>query len=359
MVASSRAWRAGVWVWSAAVWLGVGLFDATQTVLVMRGEGMHHAWARLFAVTVASWLPWAVATPLIVRIARRAWPAHLAACVAVQAAFAVWTAALDTAFNPYAYQPVPSFVSDFGNEFTNGVLSSLLLYAGIVAIWYAVASRARIASAELEAARLNESLSRAQLAALRRQIEPHFLFNALNAIAGLVREGRDDAAVRSIASLSDVLRRMLDASTSQEVSLREEMAFVHDYLEIQRVRFADRLRIAIDIPAAFDDVPVPNLILQPLVENAIKHGIARRVQGGEIRIAASRAGDTLAIAVTNDGPGLPDAWQTGRTGIGIANVRQRLQGLYGARFDVTMRDRLEGGVEVTLSVPLRTARIPA
>ncbi len=174
-----------------------------------------------------------------------------------------------------------------------------------------------------------------------------------------MREGRDDAAVRSIASLSDVLRRMLDASTSQEVSLREEMAFVHDYLEIQRVRFADRLRIAIDIPAAFDDVPVPNLILQPLVENAIKHGIARRVQGGEIRIAASRAGDTLAIAVTNDGPGLPDAWQTGRTGIGIANVRQRLQGLYGARFDVTMRDRLEGGVEVTLSVPLRTARIPA
>jgi LytS/YehU family sensor histidine kinase len=200
---------------------------------------------------------------------------------------------------------------------------------------------------------LSETLSQAQLDALRRQIEPHFLFNTFNAIAGLVREGRSDEAVSTIARLSEFLRRTVADSARQEVSLREEMEFVQTYLDIARVRFGDRLQLCIEIPSDLYPAAVPNLILQPLVENAVKHGIAQRAQGGEIRIAASRRNGTLTLCVSNDGPGLAAGWQTGERGIGITNVRTRLQALYGEAFALQMSDRDGGGVEVVVSLPFR------
>jgi two-component system LytT family sensor kinase len=219
-------------------------------------------------------------------------------------------------------------------------------------------SRERLALQRTETARLNEMLSKAQLDALRRQIEPHFLFNTLNAVAGLVREGRNDAAVGMIAGLSDFLRRVLQGSTEQQVPLGEEMAFAQKYLDIQKVRFAERLQLSVDVPRELYPAQVPSLILQPMVENAVKHGIAKRAQGGAIRIAASRSDGVLTLSVCNDGPSLPVGWEMARSGIGMSNVRTRLQSLYGDAFELNMRNQDAGGVEVSVSLPFAVA-VPA
>ena len=189
------------WFWNALIWSGIGLFDATQTVVVMRSEGMHHAWVRLFATVLLSWLPWALATPLVLRLAREVPSGAMEAAFDVGGApwgvrghrpgMLAWTAAFEVALNPYAKVPGPdTFTFALPNKFYNSLLAFLILYAGILAVRYMLDSRERLALQQTEAARLNEQLSKAQLDALRRQIEPHFLFNALNAIAGLVREKR-------------------------------------------------------------------------------------------------------------------------------------------------------------------------
>ena len=155
-----------------------------------------------------------------------------------------------------------------------------------------------------------------------------------------------------IAGLSDFLRRTLDDSTRQQVPLREEMEFAQRYLEIQKVRFADRLQLSVDVPDELYPAQVPSLILQPMVENAIKHGIAKRAQGGAVRIAASRHDGVLTISVSNDGPSLPADWETARAGIGISNVRTRLRSLYGDESELSLRNRNGGGVEASVSLPL-------
>lgn len=350
------------WFWIAAIWSGVGLFDATQTVFVMRAEGMHHYWLHLFFTILFSWLPWALATPLVLSLGRKypaaewrrvsAWLAHLAACAAIGLASAGWDAMWEVWLNPWALSPAPrSFAQLWLYKFDNGLLADVILYGVILVVGSMLDSRERLARQQTETARLNEQLSKAQLSALRRQIEPHFLFNTLNAIAGLVREKRGDDAIRMIAALSDFLRRVVEDSGRQQVPLAEELEFAQQYLDIQKVRFAERLQIRVDVPVELFPAQVPSLILQPMVENAVKHGIAKRVQGGAIRIAAARTNGRLTLSVYNDGPGLPEGWEKTQSGVGISNVRTRLQNLYGDKFEMSMRNQAPGGVEVSVSVP--------
>jgi two-component system LytT family sensor kinase len=354
------------WFWIAAIWSGIGLFDATQNVFVMRAEGMHHLWVQLFVTLLLAWLPWALATPLVMRMGRRyagaqwrrvsTWGAHLTACVAIGLVSAAWTASLEDLLNPWALVPGPDpFVQLWLRKFYNGILSYLLLYGTILLVSYMLDSRERLSLQQTETARLNEQLSKAQLNALRRQIEPHFLFNTLNAIAGLVREKRNDAAVGMIAGLSDFLRRVVEDSDRQQVPLAEELEFAQKYLDIQKVRFAERLQVSVDVPRELFSAQVPTLILQPMVENAVKHGIAKRVQGGAIRIAAFRSNGRLTLSVYNDGPSLPAGWEKTPSGVGISNVRTRLQTLYGDEFELSMRNQSPGGVEVSVSVPFVSA----
>jgi two-component sensor histidine kinase len=352
------------WLWIAAIWFGVALFDATQTVLVMRSEGMHHAWARLFLTLLVVWLPWACATPFVLRLSRRypvtqwkhisTWTVHIGACLAIDLVYSGWRSLLEFLFNPWANATQAPFRNIWLNEFENGLLSHFVLYGTVLAVGAMLDSRERLAQQQMEAARLSEQLSRAQLTALRHQIEPHFLFNTLNAIAGLVRENRNDDAVSMIAGLSDFLRRTLNESQRQEVPLGEEMDFLQRYLDIQKVRFADRLDLRVDVPPELLAAQVPSLILQPMVENAVKHGIAKRAQGGTIRISAARLNSRLTLRVFNDGPNLPTDWESMRTGIGISNVRTRLQRLYGDSFDLRLQNQ-DTGVEVLVSVPFREA----
>jgi two-component system, LytTR family, sensor kinase len=358
------ALRSPRWRWVVAIWTMIALFDAIQTVLVMRAEGMHHDWPLLFFVTLLQWLPWAAATPFIVRLGRRyrpllrarslpAWAVHLVACCATGWVMAAWEAVLRSLLNPFANPgPPESFVHLWFYSFYNNLLAFALLYAAILTVSYVLDSRERLALHQTETARLNEQLSKAKFEALRRQIEPHFLFNALNAISGLVREGRDDAAVRMIAGLSDFLRRVVEQSNRQEVPLAEEMEFLQKYLEIQQLRFAERLRVEVEVPSDLLPMPVPSLILQPMVENALNHGIAKRVQGGAIRISAARSNGTLTLSVYNDGPGLPADWEA-HAGVGIANVRARLHSLYGDAGHFSLHNQKPNGVQASLSLPLR------
>lgn len=360
---SSSSQSAG-WLWIAAIWSGIGLFDATQTVVVMRSEGMHHAWVRLFFVLLLGWLPWALATPLVLRLGRgfplaqwrsaSTWSAHLVACTCIGLVWATWNASLEELLNPWAHVPGPNpFGQLWLQKFEGGLLTCLVLYAAILLVSHTLESREKLAQQQTETARLNEQLSKAQLNSLRNQIEPHFLFNTLNSIAGLVREKRNDAAVEMIAGLSDFLRRVLEDSNRHEVPLGEELDFALKYLDIQKVRFGDRLHVSANVPSELLPAPVPSLILQPMVENAIQHGIAKRVQGGAIRITALRSDGRLTLRVYNDGPKLPAGWNPSGSGIGVPNVQTRLRGMYGQAFDLTMRNEEPGGVEVSLSLPYK------
>jgi len=256
--------------------------------------------------------------------------------------------------NPWAKSPRPE---PFGylwiDNLYNGLLQAVFLYTTILVVGYVLDSKERLANQRIETARLSEQLLTAQLHALRRQIEPHFLFNTLNAIVGLVREKRNDAAVSMIAKLSDFLRRVVEDSDRQQVPLGEELEFAQKYLDIQKVRFGERLQFRVDVPRELLATQVPSLILQPMVENAVKHGIAKRVQGGAIRIAAFRSNGVLTLSVYNDGPSLPVGWEKTHSGIGLSNVRTRLQSLYGDGFELSMKNQDRGGVEVSVSVPFK------
>ena len=349
------------WLWVAVLWGGVGLFDATQTVVVMRSQGMHHAWTQLFFTILLSWLPWALATPVIMYLGRRfppvrlrplsTWLIHLSAGAAINVLYATLRATMEVTMNPWLNPGGPgSYSSIWSMTFYNGLLATIILYASVLAIGGILDSRDHLMWQQAEAARLSEQLSKAQLDAVRHQIEPHFLFNALNAVSALVREGRSDDAVSMIASLSDLLRRVLQESQKQKVPLREELDLLDKYLAIQKLRFSDRLRVESAVSNELLSAEVPSLILQPLVENALKHGIAARAEGGKVRIAATRLNGHITLCVYNDGPALSSNWKAGG-GVGLANLQTRLRGLYGEQFRFSLENQDPSGVEATVSVP--------
>jgi two-component system LytT family sensor kinase len=350
------------WPRIAVIWCGVGLIDA-GSVFAMRAPGIHYAWVKLSVMLVLSWLPWALATPFVLDLGRRYPPfpvttlraicMHVSTVGAIGITFAAWSALLEIVLFPLM-QPHPPgpFTDRWRSMIYFRLLISLIVYALMMTITFVMESKQRIARQQTEAARLNEQLSKAELSALRRQMEPHFMFNTLNAIAGLIRDNRNDAAVTMVVGLSEFLRRAADDSNRPQVALVEEVEYLHRYLDIQKVRFAERLQVSVDVPAELLPVQVPNLILQPLVENAIKHGIARRAEGGTIRVTASHSNGHLSLCVYNDGPSLPADWAVTRAGIGLSNLRTRLQILYGNRFELNLRNPATGGVEVLVSLPV-------
>src|SRR5688500_11946516 len=309
------------WRWIAALWCAGGLFDAIQAVLVLRyAHGSQQSWLPVFATEMATWLPWALATPWIIGLARRhpfvrgttlrTVVVHVAAFATIAVVAEAWTAALLVLFNPWGYQRPPEFWDSWSTTLLYHVLIFLIAYALILTITYLVDSRERVARQMTETARLNEELSKSQLAALRRQMEPHFMYNTLNSIAGLVRDRRNDAAVSMIVGLGEFLRRASEDSHRSQVTLAEEVEYLQRYVDIQKVRFGERLQISVDIPVDLLNAQVPSLLLQPLVENAIKHGVAKRVAGGSIRVIGKRKDDSLQLSVYNDGSNSSEAWQT-------------------------------------------------
>jgi two-component system LytT family sensor kinase len=230
---------------------------------------------------------------------------------------------------------------------------SMLVYCLIVGVWEAYHYHQRFVSAELQMERLQRNFSEARLNSLRMQLDPHFLFNALNTVSSQV-EREPKLARKMIEHLGDLLRLSLNSQGVQEISLAEELAFLDHYLAIQRIRFGDALKIEMRIAPDVKDAMVPNLFIQPLVENSIRHGISKRARGGTIVLSAQRLEERLVLQVLDDGVGLPDGWAfETHKGVGLSVTRERFAGLYPgntSHFDV--RRRIEGGTDVSISFPL-------
>jgi two-component system, LytTR family, sensor kinase len=240
-------------------------------------------------------------------------------------------------------------------------LNDLVTYGGVLAVGftreYFIRYQVRLVEAarlQAQAAQLQAQLADARLETLRMQLNPHFLFNTLHAISSLVE--RDPRGVRRmIARLSDLLRYTLQGSNKQEVAVEEELKFLQKYLDIMQVRFEGRLEIETRVAPEVADALVPSLILQPLVENAVKHGVSNWVETGRIEIYARRNGDRLVLGVRDDGPGLPPQGERAEGGgLGLHNVRARLQQLYGEDQELTLRPAEGGGVVAEIALPLHT-----
>lgn len=353
------------WRWIAAIWCAGAVFMASQSIVIRHVEGDHLAELRLFVTEVATWLPWVLAAPLVIGLARR-YPiqrrptlrglaAHLLALVAISATMGAWWAGLQVIFNPWGHAQTPAFGDIWSRTQFFQAVNCMAAYLLILTITYLADARNRVARQAAETARLNEELSKAQLAALRRQIEPHFMFNTLNSIAGLVRDQCNEAAVNMIVGLSELLRRASEDTHRPQVSLEEEAEYLQRYIDIQKLRFGERLRISLDIPADLLGARVPSLLLQPLVENAIKHGVAKRVAGGAVRVAGAGQDGRLRLSVYNDGPAFPEDWETAGAGVGLVNLRTRLRILYGDEAELAPRHAGTDGVEVVVTLPLEAA----
>lgn len=350
------------WIWILSGWTAFGLFNAAQysiSYTVSRGVSLPW-WMPLLLHLPAAWT-WALATPLILRLGRRfpiergRWPSSLAVHVACGATLILLTA---WGYAWHAGNVLPATAGTRGplQVFLAWLVPDGLIYSTIIMVSQSLERSQRLRERERTAARLEAELAQAQLRALQMQLQPHFLFNALHTIGSLVRTGDRDNAIRVVAGLGDLLRRLLDGASQPETTLREELAFLRAYLDVEQVRFRDRLQVRLEIADEALDALVPPLILQPLVENAIRHGIAPQRAAGELVVVARRDGSRLLLAVRDDGPGPAAAPRAaGRTGIGLANTRARLARLYGDDFALEVGGLAGRGHEARIAIPFRPA----
>lgn len=363
----SRAFRYTAIALSAAILLG--LAEAAQVHMGMANVGRPLSWSRSLSATMPSWFVMAALIPFAIWVARR-FPletltspkgiiAHLLAAGVFASLFLVLAGWLSDYVFYHPKTPMP-FMTNTWRLFSNYFVGELLQYAGIVGIYFAFDYSRRYREKEraaselaLKATRLEASLTRSNLEALRMQLNPHFLFNALNSIAMLTRAQQNPSAVRMLAGLGDLLRYVLEAAPADEVTLEQEITFLKQYLEIETVRFRDRLRVVFDVADETLPALLPNLLLQPIVENALKHGVGKKVASGVITIAARRLGDRLVVQVSDDGPGLSTA--PGRTGVGLGNARERLEQMYGAQCSLDLRNGDFGGAVASVTLPFHTA----
>ena len=298
-------------------------------------------------------------------IERRNWARRTALHLLCSVAFALINVVLASIELPHM-RVLPASVKGFWGTLAVLLLisfhGSILVYWVVLGIQYALLYYRRYQEREkqalrleLHASELKSQLMRSQLSALKMQLQPHFLFNTLNAIMVLVRQQRGRQAEEMLARLSDLLRSVLEEVEPQEVPLRRELDYLRLYLSIEQVRFQDRLRIEIHADPGTLDAAVPHMGLQPIVENAIRHGIGRRSAAGKIEISASRVNDKLELKVEDDGPGFPAANFEAARGIGLANTRARLNQLYGDAAELTAQNREHCGAAVTMILPYHVA----
>jgi two-component system, LytTR family, sensor kinase len=343
------------------VWSIPGLLSATAVYFVVQQEEPDLRFSTALLWQYPPWLFWAFATLPILALGRRyrlelgslrkAIPIHVAFLVVVSAG-CMFTAIF---FGRVAGRPwylEHGLLEMLPLSTLKNLPSALVSYMGVLAVSYALDYHRRFREGELAQAQLATQLAHAQLDALKMQLHPHFLFNTLNAISVLVRKQETGAAVRMLTGVSELLRMALHNTGRQHVPLKQELDFLERYLELEQARFQDRLLVQRHIEPAVLDAQVPNLLLQPLVENALKHGIAARAAAGRVELSATRRGDWLHLEVRDDGPGLRAGWDTG-AGIGLANVRQRLRQLYGDGHLFALENDPAGGVRARVEIPFR------
>jgi signal transduction histidine kinase len=353
-------------------WQLFGLTVVLATILGLIGSYQHHATmvyqggdlsaGHALGMGMPFWYLWALLAPLVVWFARRVpleGPNKLGRILG-HGGFALVVSLLHATleigfrgivvFNSHN-TPLSLARSSFIQAFYS-LGTDLLVYGAILGSWYLFSIYRKLQEREIAASRLEAQLNEARLFALRSQLKPHFFFNAMNTIAMLVRANENALAIRTVAGMSDLLRHVLQENPAPLVPLREELDFVGRYLEIERVRFHDRLRPRIEVDPAALDLMVPNLLLQPLVENALRHGVGRRAGASLVEVRGTRNNGKLRLAVRDDGPGLAANNSSAGVGIGLRNTRERLSELYGKNFGFELRDAEGGGAEVVIELPV-------
>jgi hypothetical protein len=345
---------------AVGAWAAVVLFTTTQAVVVYTASGNPPNWLITLKFTALQWLPWLILAPVVVAIARR-WPIrppHVVLKVARHLGAAAAVAALVVALYFLARSLGGAPIGrTYVAELLRSVHSSVVVYAIITGLTHAAESMRRTRAREHQLARLETQLADARLQVLQTQLHPHFLFNTLHGISSLVHED-PDGAEDMLTALSDLLRLTLGRGDRTEVPLHEEIGLLERYVEIHRARLGARLRVTFEVSPEAADLMVPSFILQPLVENAIRHAIASRRVGGHLEIHAEVDGSRLRVRVLDDGPGL-DAGATPpqREGLGLRNTRARLEQRYGEAHRFTVADRAVGGVEACIEVPALRQRV--
>ena len=352
------------WILLAFLFSGLSYFSSVQGDRPRPFE-----WKNVF-LQQAIIYSWALLSPLIIffakrfRFEQRNWwrllPAHLVAAVV----FLLLHTAIHTIFvkiaDPAWVPPSGSFLLATLRLTIIRWVTDLPMYCFLLSSIYVVDFYRHFQAEKLKSSELKAALATSQLNALKMQIHPHFLFNTLNSISALMHEDVK-AADKMVARLGDFLRTTLENSGDHEVSLKQEIDFVASYLEIESVRFQDRLVVKMNIDPETLAARVPNLILQPIVENAIKHGISRQTNVGSLIISSKRHGDRLQIRVEDSGPGLQPSNENGKGsktgGIGLANTRARLAHLYEENYRFEIKNAVPHGVTVTLEIPFESIKV--
>jgi len=357
---SRRPW----WVrlgFGFCVWTLLGLSFALSSYLGARQDNVQISLRRMLTGYLADFYLWGMLSPLIFRVVKRFeleknFPRNLLIHIAVSVAlsFVVLSAAAPVSWylgNPNLVRNPTLLVLWRNNAFSIYYFhQGLTIYWATVAVAHAIHYYRGQREGEAKAGQLAAQLAQAQLQALKMQIHPHFLFNTLNSIAALLHMDVE-AADKMIARLGDFLRLTLKRSDNQTVDFGQELEFLKCYLDIEHIRFQDRLTVDMEIEPETLDLMVPNLILQPIVENAVRHGVARRSGQGHITIRAITKSNRLIVQVEDNGPGLKMNTNGGSSGIGLNNTRSRLEQFYGPDYDFQITNSKGSGVIVTLEIP--------
>jgi two-component system LytT family sensor kinase len=340
-------------------WTGYGVLSAWQTHYWYSFTGTPVNWPDSLRYEVPyGWL-WALCTPFVLWLARRFriernhWVRNLTIHVLVMT---ILIATIKTVYDATVMPPTSAFREFTWSRWIRSIEytfdTGTLIYWVVILVEHSLVYYRRYQQSLVNASNLQAQLAQAQLRALKMQLHPHFLFNTLHTIAALVQED-PDLAERTIARLSELLRMFLANSTVHEVPLGEELRILDLYLEIERTRFEDRLSVHFDVPPELREAMVPNLILQPLVENSIRHGLGKRSAPGWIAVSAENYGETLVLRIVDNGVGLGGGSHSNQTGLGLAITRDRLESLYGQRQSLALRDVLTGGTEARITLPFR------
>ena len=343
------------WPLGFAFWTLIGLSFAFQFYISGAKAGLEVSWKQAVSYALGDWYVFALLSIPVVWLAgkfqfeagRRALSlaVHLPGSLIFSLAYMVLRAWIGT------WQSEASFAEAFQPLLVKTWHFNLLIYWVIVAVSFAFAYYGKFRERELRAAELEKSLAQAKLHALQMQLNPHFLFNSLHSISALMHqdvEAADDMIVR----LSDLLRAALDSSDTQEVTLRDELKFLQRYLEIEQIRFGSRLTVKIEVAPDTLDAKVPNLILQPLVENAIRHGIEPHAKAGLIELRSELADGRLTLDVIDNGGGLKNPGVV-KEGVGLSNTRARLRTLYGEAHSFELRNAPAGGLQARVIIPVK------
>ena len=345
------------WLLALVAWTFLALFFFTQTYLtyLYSPNARQIPTGLILQVSLSEWYTWALLAPGVIWLARR-FPLgreRWVRCLAVHVPASVVIAVAKYFLYVLVRQRVLG-IEGMPNIFFQ-LHPNVVTYWVIVGLTLGFDYYRKFRERELRASRLEAQLSEARLQVLKMQLHPHFLFNTLHAISTLMH--RDvEAADRMVSRLGELLRMTLDTAEQQEVPLKRELEFLERYLDSEQPRFQDRLTVKMQIAPEALDAQVPNLILQPIVENAIRHGIAARAGPGSVEIIARRAGSRLEVEIRDTGAGLSEGHENARSeGVGLANTRARLAQLYGSDGSFALAGAPGGGVVASLSIPWNTA----